>query len=72
MANKVGINGFGRIGRLAFRAACARDYMEVVGINDQRFRTRNHLLLLSLRFQLWQKYQRAHDNYCGNKDPEAF
>ena len=34
MANKVGINGFGRIGRLAFRAACARDDMEVVGIND--------------------------------------
>ncbi len=34
MAIKVGINGFGRIGRLAFRAACARDDMEVVGIND--------------------------------------
>ncbi|HPF04328.1 MAG TPA: type I glyceraldehyde-3-phosphate dehydrogenase [Bacteroidales bacterium] len=31
---KVGINGFGRIGRLAFRAALQRDDMEVVGIND--------------------------------------
>jgi glyceraldehyde 3-phosphate dehydrogenase len=34
MAIKVGINGFGRIGRLAFRAACKRDDIEVVGIND--------------------------------------
>ncbi|NQU40078.1 MAG: type I glyceraldehyde-3-phosphate dehydrogenase [Lentisphaerae bacterium] len=34
MAIKVGINGFGRIGRLAFRAACARDDIEIVGIND--------------------------------------
>ena len=32
--NKVGINGFGRIGRLAFRAAITRKDIEVVGIND--------------------------------------
>ncbi len=31
---KVGINGFGRIGRLAFRAALTRKDIEVVGIND--------------------------------------
>jgi glyceraldehyde 3-phosphate dehydrogenase len=31
---KVGINGFGRIGRLAFRAALKRKDIEVVGIND--------------------------------------
>src|SRR6188768_3442749 len=31
---KVGINGFGRIGRLAFRAAMTRKDIEVVGIND--------------------------------------
>lgn len=31
---KVGINGFGRIGRLAFRAALDRKDIEVVGIND--------------------------------------
>ncbi|WP_290923915.1 type I glyceraldehyde-3-phosphate dehydrogenase [Halodesulfovibrio sp.] len=31
---KIGINGFGRIGRLVFRAAIQRDDMEVVGIND--------------------------------------
>lgn len=31
---KIGINGFGRIGRLAFRAAINRQGVEIVGIND--------------------------------------
>lgn len=31
---KIGINGFGRIGRLAFRVAVERPDIEVVGIND--------------------------------------
>ncbi|MEO6149872.1 MAG: type I glyceraldehyde-3-phosphate dehydrogenase, partial [Mucilaginibacter sp.] len=31
---KIGINGFGRIGRLAFRVAIERPDIEVVGIND--------------------------------------
>lgn len=31
---KIGINGFGRIGRLAFRAAVGRNDIDVVGIND--------------------------------------
>ncbi len=31
---KIGINGFGRIGRLAFRAAMQRKDVQVVGIND--------------------------------------
>ena len=31
---KVGINGFGRIGRFVFRAAQTRDDIEIVGIND--------------------------------------
>ena len=34
MAVKVGINGFGRIGSLSFRAAVLDDNVEVVGIND--------------------------------------
>ncbi|MDR1123488.1 MAG: type I glyceraldehyde-3-phosphate dehydrogenase [Elusimicrobiota bacterium] len=34
MAVKVGINGFGRIGRLVFRAAVNRKDIEIVGIND--------------------------------------
>jgi len=34
MAIKVGINGFGRIGRLVFRAAVANPNVEIVGIND--------------------------------------
>ncbi|MGK0291079.1 MAG: glyceraldehyde 3-phosphate dehydrogenase [bacterium] len=34
MAIKVGINGFGRIGRLAFRVMANDDRFQVVGIND--------------------------------------
>lgn len=31
---KVGINGFGRIGRMVFRAAAARNDVEIVAVND--------------------------------------
>ncbi|MBC6409207.1 MAG: type I glyceraldehyde-3-phosphate dehydrogenase [Ekhidna sp.] len=34
MATKIGINGFGRIGRLVFRVAIDKPNLEVVGIND--------------------------------------
>jgi glyceraldehyde 3-phosphate dehydrogenase len=34
MAIRVGINGFGRIGRLVYRAALERPDIEIVGIND--------------------------------------
>ena len=34
MAIKIGINGFGRIGRLVFRAAVLNPEIQVVGIND--------------------------------------
>lgn len=34
MSTKIGINGFGRIGRLFFRATLKRDDIEVVAIND--------------------------------------
>lgn len=34
MAFKIGINGFGRIGRLVFRAAVENPNIELVGVND--------------------------------------
>ena len=34
MMTKIGINGFGRIGRLALRAAMTHDDVEVVAVND--------------------------------------
>ncbi len=34
MTIRVGINGFGRIGRLVMRAAQSRQDIEIVGIND--------------------------------------
>ena len=34
MSKKIAINGFGRIGRNAFKIALGRDDIEVVAIND--------------------------------------
>ena len=34
MSIKIGINGFGRIGRLVFRSAIENDDFEVISIND--------------------------------------
>ena len=34
MTTKIGINGFGRIGRLVFRAALNNPEVDVVAIND--------------------------------------
>jgi glyceraldehyde 3-phosphate dehydrogenase len=56
MALKVGINGFGRIGRLVFRAACARKDIEVVGIND----------LLDAKYMAYMlKYDTVHGRFKG-------
>lgn len=53
---KVGINGFGRIGRLAFRAACKRNDMEIVGIND----------LLDVNYIAYMlKYDTMHGRFDG-------
>ena len=55
MATRVGINGFGRIGRLVFRAARGQD-LEIVGINDLTdAKTLAHLL----------KYDSIHGRYPG-------
>ena len=34
MSIKIGINGFGRIGRMVFRASLNHPEIEIVGIND--------------------------------------
>ena len=42
---KIGINGFGRIGRNVFKIALERDNLEVIGINDlTSTKTLAHLL----------------------------
>ncbi|WP_018277915.1 type I glyceraldehyde-3-phosphate dehydrogenase [Teredinibacter turnerae] len=54
---KVGINGFGRIGRLVFRAAAERDDVEVVGIND----------LLDVDYIAYMlKYDSTHGQFKGD------
>ena len=58
MAIKIGINGFGRIGRLVFRAAMAQpDVYEIVGVNDP-FMTPDYCAYML-------KYDTVHGQYKG-------
>ena len=58
MAIKIGINGFGRIGRLVFRAAVAQpDRFEIVGINDP-FVTPDYMEYMA-------KYDTVHGRFQG-------
>lgn len=53
---KVGINGFGRIGRLVFRAAQERNDIEIVGIND----------LISVDYMAYMlRYDTIHGQFKG-------
>ncbi|WP_373763574.1 type I glyceraldehyde-3-phosphate dehydrogenase [Porphyromonas loveana] len=53
---KVGINGFGRIGRLVFRAAQSRKDLEVVAIND----------LIDVEYMAYMlKYDSVHGRFDG-------
>jgi len=54
---KVGINGFGRIGRLVFRAAQERENIEIVGIND----------LISVDYMAYMlRYDSVHGQFKGS------
>lgn len=56
---KIGINGFGRIGRLVFRAAQSRNDIQVVGIND----------LISVDYMAYMlKYDTIHGQFNGTID----
>ncbi|WP_069661034.1 type I glyceraldehyde-3-phosphate dehydrogenase [Arcticibacter eurypsychrophilus] len=56
---KIGINGFGRIGRLAFRAAVDRADIEIVGIND----------LVEPEYMAYMlKYDSTHGRFNGTVD----
>ena len=57
MTIKIGINGFGRIGRLVMRAALERDNIQIVGIND----------LLDLDYIAYMfKYDSTHGRFDGS------
>ena len=58
MAIKVGINGFGRIGRLVFRATLNNPAVEVVGINDP---------FIDLSYMVYMlKYDTVHGRFKGS------
>ena len=57
MTKKIGINGFGRIGRLVFRAAMNNPEIEVVGIND----------LIDANYMAYMlKYDSTHGRFNGD------
>jgi len=59
---KVGINGFGRIGRLVFRAMTERENIEVVGIND----------LINAEYMAYMlKYDSVHGEFKGEVSTEG-
>ncbi len=54
---KIGINGFGRIGRLVFRAAIKKNDVQVVGIND----------LIDVDYMAYMlKYDSTHGHFDGD------
>ena len=56
---KIGINGFGRIGRFVFRVAAANENVEVVGIND----------LIDVDYMAYMlKYDSTHGRFKGTVD----
>ena len=59
MSIKIGINGFGRIGRLVFRASLDHPDVEVVGIND---------LITSDYMAYMLKYDTMHGRFDGTVD----
>ena len=63
MAVKIGINGFGRIGRLVFRAAVAQpEKYEIVGINDP---------FVDLDYMVYMtKYDSIHGHFSGEVKAE--
>ncbi|ASK77719.1 type I glyceraldehyde-3-phosphate dehydrogenase [Paraphotobacterium marinum] len=61
MTVKVGINGFGRIGRFVFRASVERTDIEVVGIND----------LIDVEYMAYMlKYDSTHGRFKGTVEVE--
>jgi len=59
---RIGVNGFGRIGRMVFRAATARDDVEIVAVND--LLPIDHLAYLL-------KYDSVHGAYPGDVAADA-
>ncbi|MGB1970963.1 MAG: type I glyceraldehyde-3-phosphate dehydrogenase [Flavobacteriaceae bacterium] len=62
MSIKIGINGFGRIGRMVFRSAMKQEDVTIVGIND--LLDVNHLAYLL-------KYDSVHGKYDGTVEVEG-
>jgi glyceraldehyde 3-phosphate dehydrogenase len=82
MAVKVGINGFGRIGRLVYRAAMGNSNLDIVGVNDiTDAKTLAHLLKYDSVHRVLDSEIKAEGNFIvvdgkktevfAEKDPSA-
>ncbi len=71
MKTKIGINGFGRMGRLALRVAWESEQIEIVKINDPggNAHTMAHLLNFDSVHGTWKHEAIAHENsiFIGSK-----
>jgi len=60
---KIGINGFGRIGRLVLRAALSREGVDVVAVNDP---------FITVEYMVYQfKYDTTHGRYPGTVETDG-
>lgn len=75
MTIKIGINGFGRMGRLTLRAAFDNDYFEFIKINDPAgdAKSNAHLLNYDSVHGKWHHFAEAKDNkiIVGDKQLES-
>ena len=62
MSIKIGINGFGRIGRMVFRSAMKQEDVTIVGVND--LLAVDHLAYLL-------KYDSVHGKYDGTVEVDG-
>ena len=63
MSVKIGINGFGRIGKLSFQAALGKEGVEVVAVNDP-FVTADYMAYMT-------KYDTVHGRFQGTIEEKA-
>lgn len=69
---KIAINGFGRIGRLVFRAAFGQPGIEIVAVNDMAdAKINSHLLKYDSVHGAWQREVAAPDEHTMTVDGQA-
>ena len=69
MSIKIGINGFGRIGKLAFQAALSKEGVDIVAINDP-FITADYMAYMVKYDTVHGRYDTVHGRFNGTVSGE--